>query len=63
MKKLPLVIGLLMVVSGTIFTFQGLGALEGSAMTGSDFWAITGPLIAGFGVALLIVTFQSRRKN
>jgi hypothetical protein len=62
-KILPLVIGVLMVVGGAVFTFQGLGYLEGSAMTDSDFWAVVGPLIAGFGVALLIVTFQNRRKT
>jgi hypothetical protein len=62
-KILPLVIGVLMVVGGAVFTFQGLGYLEGSAMTGSDFWAVVGPLIAGFGVALLVVTFQNRRRS
>jgi hypothetical protein len=61
-KILPLVIGVLMVVGGAIFTFQGLDYLEGSAMSGSDFWAIVGPIIAGFGVALLFVTFQNRRR-
>ncbi len=49
-------LGVVMVVFGTLFTFQGLGYVGGSAMTGSSFWAIAGPLIAGLGVALLIVS-------
>lgn len=49
-------VGLVMVVFGALFTFQGLGYVGGSAMTDSSFWAIVGPLIAGLGVALLIVS-------
>jgi TRAP-type C4-dicarboxylate transport system permease small subunit len=57
-KALPLVIGGLMVVAGLIWTLQGLGYLGGSPMSGVAAWAILGPLVAGFGVALLIVVFQ-----
>jgi hypothetical protein len=49
-------VGLVMVVFGALFTFQGLGYVGRSAMTGSSFWAIVGPLVAGLGVALLIVS-------
>lgn len=57
-KILPLSIGLLMVLAGGLFTFQGLGYVEGSPMTGVDLWAILGPLIAGFGVALVLVALR-----
>ena len=50
-----------MVVVGLIWTFQGLGYLEGSAMSGQDFWAVVGPAVAGLGVALLIVVMRPRR--
>jgi hypothetical protein len=63
MKKIPLVIGTLMLVFGGVFTFQGLGYLKGSAMTGESFWAVVGPLIAGLGVALIIVGVQDRWKR
>ena len=43
------VLGLL----GMLFFFQGLGAVKGSFMTGSAFWAEAGPLIAVGGVALV----------
>lgn len=54
-KLLPLVLGGLMVVVGAIWTLQGLGYLKGSPMTGVAVWAILGPLVAGFGVALVLV--------
>src|SRR5512139_3848803 len=37
-KALPLVVGGLMLVVGLVWTFQGLGYLSGSPMTGVAFW-------------------------
>jgi hypothetical protein len=59
-KVVSVVVGLAMVAVGALWTFQGLGYVGGSAMTGQSFWAIVGPLVAGLGVALLWVTFQRR---
>lgn len=59
-KALPLVLGALMVLTGSVWTLQGLGYLQGSPMTDVAFWAIVGPLVAGFGVALMIVGLQRR---
>ena len=50
-----------MIVVGLIWTFQGLGYWEGSAMTGEDVWAVIGPAVAGLGVALLIMVTRPRR--
>jgi hypothetical protein len=50
-----------MALSGALFTFQGLGLIKGSAMTGVQLWAILGPIIAGLGVALAYVGFASAR--
>jgi hypothetical protein len=61
-RVVGLVAALLMVVAGGIFTFQGLGYLEGSSMTGDDTWALIGPIIAGLGVALGIVVVQNSRR-
>lgn len=57
-KVVGVVVGVLMAVAGGVFTLQGLGYLDGSPMTGQSLWAIVGPLLAGFGVALLIVTLR-----
>lgn len=54
-KTLPVTLGVLMVVVGAVWTFQGLGYLEGSPMTGVEIWAVIGPILAGFGVALAYV--------
>ena len=54
-KTLPVTLGVLMVVVGAVWTFQGLGYLEGSPMSGVEIWAVIGPIIAGFGVALAYV--------
>ncbi len=54
-RTLPITLGALMFVVGAVWTFQGLGYLQGSPMTGVAFWAIAGPLLAGLGVALVLV--------
>ena len=56
-----ILIGLAMVVIGAIWTFQGLGYLKGSPMTGVTFWATVGPVVAGLGVALAIVGWRRSR--
>jgi len=43
-----------------VWTMQGLGYLEGSPMTGVEIWAILGPIVAGFGVALMLVGLRRR---
>jgi hypothetical protein len=59
-KTLLALLALGMVVVGAIWTFQGLGDLEGSAMTGVETWAVIGPVVAGLGLALLIVVMRPR---
>jgi hypothetical protein len=61
-RVVGLVAALLMVVAGGVWTFQGLGYLEGSSMSGDDTWAVVGPIIAGLGVALGIVVVQNSRR-
>lgn len=60
MRPLFLVLGALLVLVGGVWTFQGLGYLEGSSMTGVDTWAMIGPVVAGLGVALVIVAARKR---
>jgi ABC-type proline/glycine betaine transport system permease subunit len=60
-RTVVILIGLAMVVIGAIWTFQGLGYLEGSPMTGVKLWATVGPIVAGLGVALAIVGWRRPR--
>lgn len=54
-KTVLVVLGALLALVGLLWTLQGLGYLGGSAMSGEATWAIIGPIVAGLGVALLIV--------
>jgi hypothetical protein len=60
-KLARLLLGMVILVVGLIWTFQGLGYLEGSPMSGEETWAIIGPAVAGLGVALIIVVTRPRR--
>ena len=60
-RTIGLALSALMVLLGLVFTFQGLGYLEGSPMTGVEIWAVIGPALAGFGIALGIVVFRGGR--
>jgi hypothetical protein len=53
-RVLGLGAAVVMVLLGGLWTLQGLGYVGGSSMTGSQTWAVVGPLVAGLGVALAI---------
>jgi hypothetical protein len=44
--------GVVVALIGLLFTLQGAGVINGSAMSGSTFWAIAGPVIIIAGLAL-----------
>ena len=54
-RVLAIALGSLIFAVGAIWTFQGLGYIEGSSMTDVEIWAIIGPLVAGIGLALVLV--------
>jgi hypothetical protein len=62
MRALFIAFGVVMVLTGAVWTFQGLGYLEGSAMTDQSIWAVLGPMLAGLGVALVIVAARRRHE-
>lgn len=57
---LAVVAGGLLLIVGALWTLQGLDYVGGSAMSGVEVWAIIGPIVAGLGVALMIVGLQRR---
>ena len=60
MRALLVALGVVMVLVGAVWTFQGLGYLKGSPMTDQEIWAILGPLLAGLGVGLVVVAARRR---
>jgi hypothetical protein len=60
-RRVAVTVGVLMLVVGALWTFQGLGYLKGSPMTGVETWAVIGPIVAGLGVALTIVGLARSR--
>jgi hypothetical protein len=40
---------------GLVFTLQGVGVLEGSAMSDTTFWSVAGPVIMVVGLAIAVV--------
>ncbi|WP_416905287.1 hypothetical protein [Micromonospora echinospora] len=58
---LPLTLGLLAVVVGTVWTVQGLGYVSGSVMTDQRIWAVLGPLLALGGAGALWLGMRARR--
>jgi hypothetical protein len=53
--------GALMAVFGIIFMFQGLDTIKSSSpMTNSNFWAVAGPVIAFFGIVILVLGLWGR---
>jgi hypothetical protein len=59
---LAFAVGLLAVVTGGLWTGQGLGVVPGSVMTGEAVWVVIGPVVALAGVALIVLGFRQRRR-
>lgn len=58
-----MVVGLLAVVLGAVFTLQGMDVLGGSVMSGVTVWAIVGPIVAVVGLILIIVGLRIRSRS
>jgi hypothetical protein len=59
-KAVLIGVGALIALAGIVFTLQGLGAIGGSAMSGSTFWAVAGPVIVLVGLVLAGVGLRRR---
>jgi hypothetical protein len=63
MRQLVLiVVGVLLALTGAVWTLQGLGYISGSFMTGATLWAIIGPVVLLAGLALMVAAFRGRRR-
>ena len=48
------VAGIVAVLVGLVWVFQGLGAIDGYGMSGHGEWVLFGGILVVFGVALLV---------
>ena len=54
-----LILGVLAVLIGAVWTLQGLNILGGSVMSGNHTFVVIGPLVAVVG--LILIAFGARR--
>jgi len=60
-RSLRVALGVLLVLTGVIFTLQGLDVLKGSeVMSGKTLWAVIGPVLALAGAAVILVRPRAR---
>jgi hypothetical protein len=53
-RTLKLVIGVVLILVGVVWTLQGLDVMGGSGMSGNAFWAVVGPIVAMGGAYLVV---------
>lgn len=59
-RPVAVVVGVLLVLVGALWTLQGLGYVGGSVMSGVTLWAVVGPIVAVAGV--LVAWSGARRR-
>jgi hypothetical protein len=59
-KPLWVVVGGVVAVLGLLFTLQGADVISGSAMSGTTFWAVAGPVIIVIGLTVATVGVRGR---
>ena len=52
------VAGVAIALFGTLFTLQGLGAVQGSPMSNTTTWSVIGPITAVIGVGIAVFSWR-----
>lgn len=63
MRWVWLILGVLAVVAGVVWTLQGLNILGGSAMSGQAIFVLIGPVVALIGLALVFLGARRRPQS
>ncbi|MBI3213178.1 MAG: hypothetical protein HYZ38_05120 [Mycobacterium sp.] len=53
--------GVLIALFGSLFTLQGLGAVQGSPMSNTVTWTVLGPIIALIGLLIAYAGWRWRK--
>jgi len=57
------IVGILLIIFGTVFALQGDGMLPGSAMSGVTFWLFAGSVILVIGLIVAVLGFMMAMKK
>jgi hypothetical protein len=60
MRWIWVIVGVLALAFGVLWTLQGLNIVTGSAMSGQGIFVIVGPVVALVGVGLLFIGLRQR---
>lgn len=60
MRIIANIVGVLCVLMGGVWFFQGINVLPGSFMTGQTKWALYGGILVCVGLGLLVMTNRRR---
>ncbi|MFG1625546.1 hypothetical protein [Kribbella sp. NPDC049227] len=61
-KPLMVVVGVVVALLGLLFSLQGAGVIGGSAMSGTTFWTVAGPIIMVIGLVVAAVGVRGRTR-
>ncbi|MDT4964704.1 MAG: hypothetical protein QOF87_4351 [Pseudonocardiales bacterium] len=61
-KPLWVLVGGVLALLGLLFTLQGTDVISGSAMSGTTFWAVAGPIIIVIGLLVATVGVRGRTR-
>jgi hypothetical protein len=56
------VVGVVIVLAGLLFTLQGFGAVSGSPMSNTTTWSVLGPVIAIVGTVIAFAGWRGRKR-
>jgi hypothetical protein len=59
-KPLWVLVGGVLAILGLLFTLQGANVIGGSAMSGTTFWTVAGPIIIVIGLMVATVGVRGR---
>ena len=62
MRWVWLVLGILFVLAGAVWTLQGLGVLGGSSMSNDTKWAVIGPIVVIGGLVAVVAGARAKRR-